>query len=182
MKPQKNHFCKFPTLIRELLHRQTFRDGLSLFIKLFISLEVKVSFRKVFIWFFTKKITGRKRPALVDPSHKVRQGGKGSVWDGQTDRWTLPVHFQSTSGSLPVHLGTRGGHMRHHSYSLPKNEILQNLRTDGQTDIRTYIQKKMTPKDPLRINAQDLKIKLFQLLLYLGEIKKPVSSQQISFQ
>ena len=29
-------------------------------------------------------------------------------------------HFQSTSGSLPVHLGTIGGHMRHHSYSLPK--------------------------------------------------------------
>ena len=28
------------------------------------------------------KIAGRKRPALVDPSHKVRQGGKGSVWDG----------------------------------------------------------------------------------------------------
>ena len=25
------------------------------------------------------KIAGRKRPALVDPSHKVRQGGKGSV-------------------------------------------------------------------------------------------------------
>ena len=31
-----------------------------------------------------QKIAGRKRPALVDPSHKVRQGGKGSVWDGQT--------------------------------------------------------------------------------------------------
>ena len=30
------------------------------------------------------KIAGRKRPALVDPSHKVRQGGKGSGWDGQT--------------------------------------------------------------------------------------------------
>ena len=24
-----------------------------------------------------KKIAGRKRPALADPSHKVRQGGKG---------------------------------------------------------------------------------------------------------
>ena len=31
-----------------------------------------------------RKIAGRKRPALADPSHKVRQGGKGSVWDGQT--------------------------------------------------------------------------------------------------
>ena len=33
---------------------------------------------------FVKKIAGRKRPALLDPSHKVRQGGKGSVWDGET--------------------------------------------------------------------------------------------------
>ena len=32
----------------------------------------------------SKKIAERKRPVLVDPSHKVRQGGKGSVWDGQT--------------------------------------------------------------------------------------------------
>ena len=32
-------------------------------------------------------------PALVVPSHNVHQGGKGSVWDGQTDRRTLPVHF-----------------------------------------------------------------------------------------
>ena len=31
-----------------------------------------------------EKIAGRKRPVLVDPSHKVRQGCKGSVWDGQT--------------------------------------------------------------------------------------------------
>ena len=51
-----------------------------------------------------KKIAGRKRPALVDPTHKVRQGGKGSVWDGQTyDRWTLLVHFRPTSSPLPVH-------------------------------------------------------------------------------
>ena len=37
-----------------------------------------------------KKIVGRKRPALVVPSHKVHQGGKGSIWDGQTDGhfWT----------------------------------------------------------------------------------------------
>ena len=51
----------------------------------------------------TKKIAGRKRPALVDPSHKVRQGGKGSVWDGQTGGQLLPVHFRLNSGSLPVH-------------------------------------------------------------------------------
>ena len=31
-----------------------------------------------------EKIAGRKRPVLIDPSHKVRQEGKGSVWDGQT--------------------------------------------------------------------------------------------------
>ena len=47
------------------------------------------------------KIAGRKRPALVDPSHKVRQGGKRIVWDGQTYGRT-DGHFQSTSGPLPV--------------------------------------------------------------------------------
>ena len=109
-----------------------------------------------------KKIAGRKRHALVVPSHKVCQGGKGSVWDGQTYGRTdghfqstsgpLPVHFWPTSGSLPVHLGTIDGHMRHHNYSLPKKWISQNLWTYG----RTY-GKKVTPKDPLRINARDLK-------------------------
>ena len=48
-----------------------------------------------------KKIAGRKRPALVDPWHKVRHGGKGSVWDGQTYGQT-DGHIQSTSGPLPV--------------------------------------------------------------------------------
>ena len=43
--------------------------------------------------------------ALVDPLHKVRQGGKGSVWDGRMCGRT-DGHFQSTSGSLPVHLST----------------------------------------------------------------------------
>ena len=97
----------------------------------------------------TIKIAGRMRPALVDPSHKVRQGGKGSVWDGQTYGWTdghfqstsgsllthfrsLPVHFQSTSGSLLVHLGTIGGHMRHHSYSLPKKLTFAKLLMNEQ--------------------------------------------------
>ena len=40
--------------------------------------------------------------ALVDPSHKVRQGGKGSVWDGQTYGRT-DGHFQSTSGPFGHH-------------------------------------------------------------------------------
>ena len=35
---------------------------------------------------FQEKITGRKRPALVDPSHKVYQGGKGWM-DGQMEGW-----------------------------------------------------------------------------------------------
>ena len=39
--------------------------------------------------------------------------------DGWTNEHNL-VHFESTSGLLPVLLGTIGGHMRHHSYSLPK--------------------------------------------------------------
>ena len=45
-------------------------------------------------------------------------------------------HFQSTSGSLPVHLGTIGGHMRHHSYSLPKKmnfPKFADIRMDGHT-------------------------------------------------
>ena len=86
---------------------------------------------------------------LVDPSHKVRQGGKGSVlgWtDVGTDRWTLPDHFwptsgplPTTSGSLPVHLGIIGGHIRHHSYSSPKKMNFPksaDIRTDGHTDIK----------------------------------------------
>ena len=62
----------------------------------------------------------------------------------------LPV----TSSPLPVHLGTIGGHMRHHSYSLPKKMNFPKS-ADGHTDIRT--EKKVTPKDPLGINARDLK-------------------------
>ena len=43
------------------------------------------------------KIAGRKRPALVDPSHKeVRE----VQTDGQKD---IQVHFRFTSGPLPVH-------------------------------------------------------------------------------
>ena len=74
-----------------------------------------------------------KIAGLVDPSHKVHQGGMGSVWGGQTYGRTdghfqstsghfcsTSGHFQSTSGSFPVRLGTMGGHKRHHSYSLPK--------------------------------------------------------------
>ena len=64
-------------------------------------------------------------------------------------------HFQSTSGSLPVHLGTIGGHMRQtsHPWQFPK--------ICAQTHIHTHIHtygKKVTPKDPLRFNARDLKI------------------------
>ena len=60
------------------------------------------------------------------------------------------MNFQSTSGSLPVHLGTIGGHMWHHSCSLPKKNEFPKIC--GRTE------KKVTPKDPLRINARDLKI------------------------
>ena len=61
--------------------------------------------------FLEQKITGRKRPALVDPSHKVLQGGKGSVWDGQTYGWT-DGHFQSTSGPLQLHFRSLPVHFR----------------------------------------------------------------------
>ena len=66
--------------------------------------------------------------------------------DGQMDTSSpLLVHFRptsgqflSTSGSLPVHLGTIGGHMRHHSYSLPKKMKFPKF-ADIRTYIRTYI-------------------------------------------
>ena len=39
---------------------------------------------------------------------------KESVWDGQTDRWTIPVQFQSTSGPLQDRKtdGRMDGHFR----------------------------------------------------------------------
>ena len=116
-----------------------------------------------------QKIAGRKRPALVDPSHKVHQGGKGSVWDGQTYGRTdghfhsTSGHFQSTSGSLPVHLGTIGGHMKHHSYSLPKKMTFTKIthkRTNG---------KRVTSKDPFRIYARDLKKYSVDFMKVLGQ-------------
>ena len=58
-----------------------------------------------------RRAPGHKRPALVDPSHKVRQGGMGSVWDGQTYGWT-DGHFQSTSGPLQLHFRSLPVHFR----------------------------------------------------------------------
>ena len=58
-----------------------------------------------------------------------------------------------------------GGHMRHHSYSLPKKMKFSKfadgrtyVHTDGHTYGRT---KKVTLKDPLHINARDLKMGSF---------------------
>ena len=50
------------------------------------------------------KIAGRKPPALVDPSHKVRQGGKGSVWDG-----TVITLGSKATNSPPQERGVQGG-------------------------------------------------------------------------
>ena len=74
----------------------------------------------------------------IDPSHKVCQEGKGSA-DGRTEGRTgpLPVHFRFT-GWTQDGLPKICGHTDRHTY----------IRTDG---------KKVTPKDPLRINARDLK-------------------------
>ena len=59
------------------------------------------------------KITGRKRPALVDPSH-------------------------STSGSLPVHLGPIDGHMRCPIIQFSKKKMnfakFADIHTYGHTD------------------------------------------------
>ena len=55
----------------------------------------------------------------------------------------LPVHFRSTSRPLDRHW-------------TDTDRLSQNLRTDRRTFGRT--EKNVTPKDPLRINARDLKI------------------------
>ena len=72
--------------------------------------------------------------------------------DGQMD----------TSSPLPVHLGTIDGHMRHHSYSLPKPAIPGNFPKFVHKQTHIHTEKKVTPKDPLRLNARDLKIFTFR--------------------
>ena len=67
-----------------------------------LTLKLKDMALTIYVKILRKKIAGCKRPALVDPSHKVRQGGKGSVWDGQIYGRT-DGHFQSTSGPFSVH-------------------------------------------------------------------------------
>ena len=74
------------------------------------------------------------------------------------------VHFLSTSGPLTVHLGTIGGHLRRHTYSLPKKLMFSKfvhvrVRKNGRT-------KKVTSKDPFRINARDLKIHILGDVYY----------------
>ena len=69
-----------------------------------------------------KKIAWRKRPALEDPSHKVCQGGKGSVWDGQTYGQT-DGHIQSTSGPLPVYFRFTSGTFGHHGWSYEASQL-----------------------------------------------------------
>ena len=51
-----------------------------------------------------RKIAGRKPPALGDPSHKVRQGGKGSVWDG-----TVITLGSKATNNPPQERGVQGG-------------------------------------------------------------------------
>ena len=41
--------------------------------------KINIQIFKVFFCVINSR-AGRKHPALVDSSHKVRQGGKGSVW------------------------------------------------------------------------------------------------------
>ena len=78
------------------MNTTTFDKKVQAVLLVFKELQIENAF------FVSLKIAGRKRPALVDPLHKVCQGGKGSVWDGQTYGWT-DGHFQFTSGPLPVH-------------------------------------------------------------------------------
>ena len=66
----------------------------------------------------SKKIAGRKRPALVVPSHNVHQGSKGSVWDGQTDG-----HFRSTSGQTDGRFDGTSGPFGHHRWSYEASQL-----------------------------------------------------------
>ena len=63
-----------------------------------------------------------KIAGLVDPSHKVHQGGKGSVWDGQTygqfSEFTSG-HFQSTSS----HFRSTSGPFGHHRWSYEASQL-----------------------------------------------------------
>ena len=114
-------------------------------------IEQKMWFSHGLMLLLLWKIAGRKCPALVDPSHKVCEGGKGIV-DRRTDRRTdgytsgpLPVHFWYTSGPLNGHWGGLGW-----SGLSPAIPGIPNW-------IYIHKGKNMTPKDPLRINAWDLK-------------------------
>ena len=69
-----------------------------------------------------EKIAGRMRPVLVDPSHKVRQGGKGSVLDGQTYGRT-DGHFQSTSGPLLAHFRFTSSPFGHNRWSYEASQL-----------------------------------------------------------
>ena len=112
----------------------------------------------------SQKIAGCKLPLFVDPSHRVYQGGKGSA-DRRTDRRTdgstsgpFLVPFRSTGRTL----GWSGGGLAHpHPQpSLAFQIEFADIRTDGHT----YRKKNVTPKDPLRINARDLKNHQFNIL------------------
>ena len=73
--------------------------------------------------------------------------------------------------------------MRHHSYSLPKK-----MKFPKFADIRTYgrtygRKKKVTPKDPLRINARDLKTELKNrdtVKLYGRNYRKTTSDERLT--
>ena len=71
-----------------------------------------------------------------------------------------------------------GDHMRHHSYSLPKKMKFPKF-ADGRTYGRTD-GKKVTPKDPLHINARDLKMKGFRSSMPFYEMSVLVGNWEVA--
>ena len=89
----------------------------------------------------------------VQPSYVVTKFYWGLLL-GRKRKKVLRKYFslRSTSGPLPVHLGPLDGHM-----TRPIIQFYKKMNITKFVDIGTYGRKKVTPKDPFRVYARDLK-------------------------
>ena len=74
------------------------------------------------------------------------------------------------TSSLPVHLGTIGGHMRHHSYSLPKKMNFPKF-VHKQTHIHTYTKAKKNVLGQTGYKPKSPKITYATVSLYIFVLK-----------